>query len=83
MSKINLILANDMKQGREVMDAIKTRIEDSAVITQPGYFSYITFLPGETVYAHADTNSALLNAFYTKREAEPLTPPIKFEIIKK
>ena len=83
MSHITIILADDMRQGKEVLKARGLEGEDAAVLNVPAHLDFITFQPGETIYAHANVNSALLKAFYDKRDAEPITPPIKFEIVRK
>ena len=57
---INLILADNMAKGEQVMLHYKLDPEECAVITEASHLAHVTLNTNETIYVHATTDSELL-----------------------
>jgi hypothetical protein len=63
---MNLILANNLKDGNAVINAYDLDHDDCAIITEPSHMEFVTLNSNETVYAHTSTNLELINELANK-----------------
>jgi biotin carboxylase len=66
---IQLIIADNMAQGKEVARAAKLDLDSCAVITKPSYLDPVSFYENETVYVHANSSSELYDELNYKIKA--------------
>ena len=67
---MNLILADNMRQGREIMSSCNLQESECAVLNQASYWDHVKLQPKEIVYAHANASSKLFVKFKTLEGAD-------------